>query len=1616
LQSDPTPRAPASRCPLPWAVALALAAGGFLLVQGLQPCDDAYITFRHARNLALEARPAWNLESAPVLGSTSPLFVFLLGGLGAVFGPAHIESLALGVNAVATFALVLLAWRVARDLCRNELAALLAAALVGFNGINVFVFSCGFEAALFCVLLLAGLQALRSGRDGVAVLCASAAPLLRPEGVLLTPLVWGYLLLARRLRPALLAFYLPLPLLWMAFATPYYGSPVPHSIEAKRHTPAVYRPYRDARVDLAGRLGELPAAAAGLWTGRAAGALFSGSIDRGVGGPRHQATQVLALAGLGFLTLSLLRRRDGRLVHLLYPPGFVLLYAWIGRTEVWYFPSFVTAAIPALFAGLVFAASRAAERLGAAERRARSGAALVAFALLLPANAYVLERADPARAAVHPEDPRGRRWQRWERERFDGHREAARLLNAQAERGAALASEVGVFGYFYDGDVIDAVGLCSPEVLRFYPPPASDLYDASGRPLTPANTIIPSALVEVLAPQFVVSSATYMPHLLRSGSAFLREYAVLARTGEAWSQPLLVFQRFAEDAGGGRSWFAAPDPDAFTGSFGPWRDPVYDVVAGDMDLDGDPDLLINWHHLQPLELFENRGGRFALVEPARSGLSDNRGVPDLYADADAMRAAIEEAGEPGLFLWHDVDRQGSWRFLWAAGDLGPLEVEIETNHEIREIRGLAPGEGERPGPRRLRVRIEADRRAFAVGIEAGTQIRVAARTGGGPAPLRAGSQRTPLPGGQADLWLPDPHGMAWLQTWGSPHPELFITRGGIMGSLRPPLDPKRDRYYLHRGSGEPIYRFAEPGTLPPDYGRGRRAEWVDVDADGRPELSITHFQTPNALLAWDDASQTYRDRAPALGLDLAADVGIWGDVDDDGDADFVYLESGELAVARNRGPAGFEHVAGPSLGLVLGPDPGLQESTALHWADFDNDGALDLWVLSYSDARTNHLFRREDTGFRDVSAEVGLDRVRGNTLTILADFDNDAFLDVASFGRNRVQGQPGPGARPKVTLGLLWRNHGGRRFDLENLGIPVLYRAGTALDADGDGRTDLVLVGRERHLLRNEADAGDFVDVRLEGGASEPVGARVRAYYDDGSVAARRWGSAHSSYRSQSILPLRFGVPEGVRLTEIGVRWPGGTEEIRVPVSGRKLRIDRKGSVTAERQRPDVLLVVLDTVRPDRLTPYGHARPTAPALAELARRGVLFEDVTAPSNWTWPSHASLFTGLPPWEHGAHFGQGEGRVFFRWGGFARPMRRDLPTLAERFASAGYRTVFVNANPVLRAPVADSLTRGFQVRASFEDDRQVLARARQEIERPDPRPVFLFVNLMGAHNPYTARPVPWLGPAQQRLDPELLPEWLRPARMPDRPALDLQARLAPGARPLSLQIVDGERALGPGLVALLRDLYDGELARVDAVLAELLRGWEAARPGAVVAVTSDHGEYLGEHGLVEHTYLLYTQVLAVPLVLRAPGLPEGLRVPTPVSLQDLHDTLLELALGEPGPASLVPLARGEARDRGPIRAVAYPRTRRGDAKVLQFGYRYQREGDQALVLRSDGRRELYDLASDPGMERDLAEARPERAAELAARAAAGFQELRGEPGAPVQIPPESRERLRALGYTD
>jgi arylsulfatase A-like enzyme/Flp pilus assembly protein TadD len=401
--------------------------------------------------------------------------------------------------------------------------------------------------------------------------------------------------------------------------------------------------------------------------------------------------------------------------------------------------------------------------------------------------------------------------------------------------------------------------------------------------------------------------------------------------------------------------------------------------------------------------------------------------------------------------------------------------------------------------------------------------------------------------------------------------------------------------------------------------------------------------------------------------------------------------------------------------------------------------------------------------------------------------------------------------------------------------------------------------------------------------------------------------------------------------------------------------LQRERALRRAPDRPDVLLITLDTTRADKLGCYGGERGVSPALDQLARKGVLFRRAYSHVPVTLPSHASLLTGVLPARNGVH----DNGTFV--------LDATFPTLAEQYARAGYRTGAFVSSVVLDRMYG--LSRGFgdyvdemegdetedvltEVRASVTVDR-ALAWLRQG----DARPVFAWVHFYDPHNPYQP-PEPFAG------------------RFKGKP-------------------------------------YDGEIAYMDSEIGRLLQGLgERGRPNLVAAV-ADHGESLGEHQEPTHAFFIYAATQHVPLVLRYDGvLPAGREVAAVVGLSDLMPTLLEISRlqapeGMDG-HTLVPLITGRTdREPGPVYQESYvPRLSWGAAELLGV-----RTGPW-LFIRAP-RPELYNVEDDPAETLNLAAERPEELDRL--RAALDRLAPGGDPLArQTEVDPEMARRLRALGY--
>jgi arylsulfatase A-like enzyme len=330
------------------------------------------------------------------------------------------------------------------------------------------------------------------------------------------------------------------------------------------------------------------------------------------------------------------------------------------------------------------------------------------------------------------------------------------------------------------------------------------------------------------------------------------------------------------------------------------------------------------------------------------------------------------------------------------------------------------------------------------------------------------------------------------------------------------------------------------------------------------------------------------------------------------------------------------------------------------------------------------------------------------------------------------------------------------------------------------------------------------------------------------------------------------------------------------------------GDAAAPDSRPDLVLVVIDTLRADHLSGFGYERPTSPALDDLGAHGALFLDATAQSSWTLPSMASLLSGR--------------HLFVN----AKRMPPTVPTLAERLRDAGYETVAFVGNPAVSPQGA--YDRGFEQFIGRETTneqtwtapmlQEVLRRWLAAHPRGD-RPRFVYLHFLDPHWPYEPPPDVSVG-GTARIRNDTIDVWTQ------------ETRLAGPGTPIYDHFDEDRRSI---LEAI--DRYDGEVALTDRVLGEILPELRASASGAgrelFTLVTADHGEMLWDHKhhptkieelpeaqrtlrdvfFRDHSYHMFQELVRVPLIAAGPGIPAGQRVDTPVENVDVLPTLLRAA---------------------------------------------------------------------------------------------------------------------------
>jgi arylsulfatase A-like enzyme len=514
-------------------------------------------------------------------------------------------------------------------------------------------------------------------------------------------------------------------------------------------------------------------------------------------------------------------------------------------------------------------------------------------------------------------------------------------------------------------------------------------------------------------------------------------------------------------------------------------------------------------------------------------------------------------------------------------------------------------------------------------------------------------------------------------------------------------------------------------------------------------------------------------------------------------------------------------------------------------------------------------------------------------------------------------------------------------------------------------------------------------------------------------------------------------------------------------------------------KHPDVLLIILDTMRRDRLSTYGYGRETSPALSRFAADATVFERAVAPAQWTVPSHASIFTGLYAGAHGLTEAGGT-------------LSGAHPTLAETLQVAGYHTQAFSNNPLVglldngltrgfdafynysgaspnrpidsgRGPLRRALSRGFRrfahrVQNQFAQSdwlfrvslnpllvplwtRYVNYKGHTEHSLTDAlsainthragcndQPLFTFVNLMGAHLPY--RP------------PQDYVNRVAPGLQRDKAAYTFVRRFnadaARWAAPLDEPLADWEQRA-------LADFYDAEVAYQDELLGNLLGGLR--RSGALdetlVIIAADHGEAHGDHGYIGHSFVVYQELVHVPLIVRYPErFPVGARIATNVSTRRIFHTVLD-TVGVPAPldeadpnaqTADLTLARSVNGRPDPEGNIAYaeafpPQTflavmrHRNPALIDELRLRHIRRGvysgGRKLTTVGNDIDGLFDVVDDPTEVNSLAEAHPDEAAALLDQINAFSREVgRGRvgDGGFGEVDAEVVDHLRALGYIE
>lgn len=492
----------------------------------------------------------------------------------------------------------------------------------------------------------------------------------------------------------------------------------------------------------------------------------------------------------------------------------------------------------------------------------------------------------------------------------------------------------------------------------------------------------------------------------------------------------------------------------------------------------------------------------------------------------------------------------------------------------------------------------------------------------------------------------------------------------------------------------------------------------------------------------------------------------------------------------------------------------------------------------------------------------------------------------------------------------------------------------------------------------------------------------------------------------------------------------------------------------APKDAPDVVFLVMDTVRAHNVSAYGYERNTTPIFDAFAKEGTLFENAMSPGTWSLASHASMFTGMLPSAHDAH-----AETNF--------LQEDIPTIAQTLAESGFETRCFTANPHItpgfgltrgfgwsdNAWITGAGGRGFTFVYRLVDSLGLFtaqdkggAMVANNVEnwmkqRPkDGPPAFIFVNFLEAHFPFHQLPV------------EFRNEYTK------EPLNDLRTagQLAFGAQMGRLLTKEEQDQIRQPIL----DLYDGGIKYTDYLLGKIIDIWKkrGTLDNTIFVVVGDHGEHSGEHDMFGHLTSVYQEDLHVPFMVRYPEkIAAGRRVSQEVSTLGIFSTVFDLvnlevpktvqfgslmpamSLGKPGDEPFGRPVMAERFEKKLLSSRFKPGTSNGKGPLLnpRGRYRVYRTGDYKLTKHFENGKfstHLFDLVVDPNEMNDLAknpnaktvldQAEKElrnwelvlKLPGLDGKKAPSHSSRKGKSAKANQLSDEAKEQLKALGYME